>query len=56
MIDIARIDQIYKEGKEAAREGMPFSACPYPFHGEHARIWEKGWMGVPLYEIAQEAA
>jgi hypothetical protein len=44
VISIAPIDQLREQGKQAAREGLPMSANPYPHGSAHARQWEHGFM------------
>lgn len=48
MIPITRIEQLHAEGKQAQREGLPFSACPYPGHTEHEARWQWGFMAAML--------
>lgn len=41
---LTRIDQLRQEGQQAARDGLPFSANPYPYKSEHASQWERGYI------------
>lgn len=54
-MNITRIDQIRAEGKQAARDGLPMSANPYPHHSTHAEHWDRGYL-FQLLDEAKEAA